>query len=31
MHVFSDGHLVRTIRGAKPRTAILRDLADFIA
>jgi hypothetical protein len=31
MHVFSDGHLVGTIRGTQPRTAFLRDLADFIA
>jgi thioredoxin 1 len=30
MSVFSGGEIVKTIIGAKPKAALLRDLADFI-
>jgi thioredoxin 1 len=30
MNVFKDGQVVRQIVGAKPKAALLRDLADFI-
>jgi thioredoxin 1 len=31
MSVFQDGKVVKSIVGAKPKTALLRDLADYIA
>ena len=30
MSVFKDGQVVKEIVGAKPKSALLRDLADFI-
>ncbi|MFC4786417.1 thioredoxin [Nocardioides sp. MAHUQ-72] len=30
LHVFVRGEVVQTIRGAKPRAALLRDLRDFV-
>lgn len=30
LNVFKDGHVVKQIVGAKPKAALLRDLADFI-
>jgi thioredoxin 1 len=31
MAVFQDGRIVKSIVGAKPKSALLRDLSDFIA
>ena len=31
MSVFSGGKVVKTIVGAKPKSALLRDLSDYIA
>jgi thioredoxin 1 len=31
MSVFQDGKIVKSIVGAKPKSALLRDLSDFIA
>ena len=31
MSVFQGGKIVKTIVGAKPKSALLRDLSDFIA
>lgn len=30
MHVYKDGEIVKTIVGAKPKPALLRELADFL-
>jgi thioredoxin 1 len=30
LNVFKDGEVVKQIIGAKPKSALLRDLADFI-